>query len=153
MKKILLILCFISFSICSFGQNLKQHIRIAIGCDHNFPQLVKHMKDDKYLSLTDAEASVHVNVPRAADIYLGLTPVGKSNGVIVTPLFLTEDNKTLIDFSFVHPCYAGNRTHTLLITNSNGYDKKVPVTNFYHFNDVIPLDPSGSTTISIIFMY
>lgn len=139
--------------MCSFGQNLKQHIRIAIITDNRFPELVKHPNKEIHLPVTDGDASVHVTVPRSADIYIGSTPPGKSNGVIVTPLFLTEDNKTLIDFTFVHPCYANNHMHTLLITNSNGYDKTVPVKSIYHFNDVIPLDPSGSTTISIIFKY
>ena len=42
-----------------------------------------------------------------------------------------------------------NPNHTLFITNSAGWDTEIPVGSQYYFYQMVPLDPSGSTVITI----
>ena len=136
------ILIVLFYANVAYGANTNQQIRIALITDNNAP-------------FSHSSACVHVTVPFGGTIYCGLTPTGGSESVIVNPLFVTSDNGTLIDFTFSHSCYGSlpHGYHTLHITNSAGYDRYVQVTSSYHFNDIVPLNPSGDTVISIIFMY
>lgn len=79
---------------------------------------------------------------------LGTGP-GMNEGIILQPLFVTEDYKTYVEFSLSHGCNCGTQLHTLKVTNSRGFDKKITISNQYVFKEMIPLNPNGDTVISV----
>ena len=87
--------------------------------------------------------------PNGGYIYVGSTPDGYTNSTVVEPLFINSNNETLLCFEYSHPCNCMHPNHTLFITNSAGWDTEVSVGSQYYFNQMVPLDPSGHTVITI----
>lgn len=95
------------------------------------------------------QAVFNILSPNGGYIYVGSTPDGYTNSTVVEPLFINSNNETLLCFEYTHPCNCMHPNHTLFITNSAGWDTEIPVGSRYYFYQMVPLDPSGSTVITI----
>lgn len=71
---------------------------------------------------------------------------GISDSVVGVPT-LIGPNLAMLAFDFEAPMPGPNRT--LHVTNSLGYDKYINCGGTYHFQDAVPLNPSGDTVIAI----
>ena len=96
-------------------------------------------------------AQFNILSPNGTTIYVGSHPEGEGNSVVTRPLFVNSNNETLLCFNYSHSCYCMNPNHTLFITNSAGWETVVSVGSQYYFNQMVPLDPSGYTVITIEF--
>lgn len=138
MKRILVLLVAF-FSLSCMGANLDQTVRVSV-ITESFPSMVT------------ANVDVDVHLPMYGRIYAGVHPAGYSNSIVGKPLFVTENNEIALDFQLQHPC-THTKKHTLRVTNSCGFDEYLDVSSTCTYRAVVPLDPSGSTVISLILMY
>ena len=131
MKKILSTIILVMFTIAGVAQS--HTLRVSAISDNS----------------GSINATFNILSPNGGYIYVGLTPVGYTNSTVVEPLFINSNNETLLCFQYSHPCNCMNPNHTLFITNSAGWDTEIPVGSQYYFYQMVPLDPSGSTVITI----
>lgn len=69
------------------------------------------------------------------------------------PIFITNDNKVLLNFQLFHSCSGGaNSPHKVRITNSYNYEEIFDMTSSFYFNGEIPLNPSSITTVISIVL-
>ncbi|MBO5014711.1 MAG: hypothetical protein J6C92_02755 [Bacteroidaceae bacterium] len=130
MKKYLYIILFIFSSVYCFAQ--EQTLRVSvIGT----------------LDTSNTTAEFRILSPAGGTIYVG----GDNNTIVTNPLFVDSNNETLLCFQYSHPCYCMHPNHTLFITNSAGWDTEIPVGTQYYFSQMVPLNPSGDTVITIEF--
>jgi len=107
------------------------------------------------LSVSILNLQAHIASPNGGTIYYGAHYVGAPTGVVVNPLFVTNDNMTYIQFQLTHACQCVPPNHKLIITNSLGYDKTISLNsqNSYMFSDMVPLNPNGGVTVFTIHLY
>lgn len=131
MRRLLSSIVLMMFTILCMGQN--QTLRVSAISDNS----------------GGISATFNILSPNGGYIYVGSTPDGYTNSTVVEPLFVNSNNETLLCFQYTHSCNCQNPNHTLFITNSAGWDTEIPVGSQYYFNQMVPLDPSGHTVITI----
>lgn len=67
------------------------------------------------------------------------------------PIFITIDNKVLLNFTLYHSCARGGN-HCVRITNSYNYEKTFSMGSSIYINEEIPLDPTKTTTVISIIL-
>lgn len=84
-----------------------------------------------------SNATIHVSSPIS-----GTISTTGSNSLVGTPL-LIGSNQVMLAFFYTGP------SCNLQITNSMGYSTTIHASSSTSFQDAVPINPNGSTTISI----
>ncbi|MBR2777376.1 MAG: hypothetical protein IKD75_09800 [Prevotella sp.] len=67
------------------------------------------------------------------------------------PIFITSENKVLLNFTLHHSCASGGN-HSIRITNGYNYEETFSMGSSIYINEEIPLDPSKTTTVISIIL-